>query len=345
MSSKIFRPIPRRHVTLNSPEHKTVPPLLSPGLSDETLSRTHSILNLTSSTLLGIFSPTDYDKVQESTLSPKAFGAETPQVSPSILSTPLRPIKLYRPFKRTRRSLDKVLRVALLFLTGIGYGLIIQHLHDEPQVAQFDFRILTQRKPSWMYLLLWGMFGVVFGSLLPLVDASFAIEKPALEDSKMYSISTVDEGVKNWRANVFYQDWSPVIRSVGAFVGIAYAIRKLPWSSTLQASLALSLVNPVLWYLIDRSKPGFILSLAIGATGTTLLLISKSKIMPSPSLQSPLKTPSLALLHSNLEKGFVVTDIIHSKIIEDAIWIMSVLFCSCVCFGNIGRKLAPSGGE
>jgi hypothetical protein len=26
--------------------------------------------------------------------------------------------------------------------------------------------------------------------------------------------------------------------------------------------------------------------------------------------------------------------------IETAVWMLSVLFCSCVCFGNIGRRLS-----
>ena len=30
--------------------------------------------------------------------------------------------------------------------------------------------------------------------------------------------------------------------------------------------------------------------------------------------------------------------------IEGGIWILSVLFCSCVCFGNVGRRLALSSG-
>lgn len=30
--------------------------------------------------------------------------------------------------------------------------------------------------------------------------------------------------------------------------------------------------------------------------------------------------------------------------LEGGIWILSVLFCSCVCFGNVGRRLALSGG-
>ncbi len=36
---------------------------------------------------------------------------------------------------------------------------------------------------------------------------------------------------------------------------------------------------------------------------------------------------------------------ISRESIEEGIWIMSVLFCSCVCFGNIGRRLALSGGK
>jgi hypothetical protein len=26
--------------------------------------------------------------------------------------------------------------------------------------------------------------------------------------------------------------------------------------------------------------------------------------------------------------------------VESGVWMLSVLFCSCVCFGNIGRRLA-----
>lgn len=29
--------------------------------------------------------------------------------------------------------------------------------------------------------------------------------------------------------------------------------------------------------------------------------------------------------------------------LETGVWSLSVLFCSCVCFGNIGRRLALSG--
>lgn len=129
----------------------------------------------------------------------------------------------------------------------------------------------------------------------------------------------------------------PLNRGVGA----NDVQRKLPWASTLQASLTLALVNPVLWYLIDRSKPGFILSTAVGATGTALLLVSNPDMMPSPasSGNSTSKYPYLG------KDGNWAGDWVGRETIEGAVWILSVLFCSCVCFGNIGRRLALSGGS
>lgn len=115
--------------------------------------------------------------------------------------------------------------------------------------------------------------------------------------------------------------------------------RKLPWTSTLQASLTLALVNPVLWYIIDRSKPGFILSSAVGATGTALLLVSNPDMMPSPASSNKNSTIQHNPIHDDLA-GYV-----SRESIEGGIWILSVLFCSCVCFGNVGRRLALSGSK
>lgn len=38
-----------------------------------------------------------------------------------------------------------------------------------------------------------------------------------------------------------------------------------------------------------------------------------------------------------------ISEYVSRESIEGGIWILSVLFCSCVCFGNIGRRLALSG--
>jgi hypothetical protein len=108
----------------------------------------------------------------------------------------------------------------------------------------------------------------------------------------------------------------------------------------MQASLTLALVNPVLWYLIDRSMPGFILSTAVGTTGAALVLVSNPDAMPSPAVFSLLNRNSSVNPAQLLQPGLV-----SRETIEGGIWIVSVLFCSCVCFGNIGRRLALSGGK
>lgn len=111
--------------------------------------------------------------------------------------------------------------------------------------------------------------------------------------------------------------------------------RRLPWQSTLQVSLTLALVNPVLWYLIDRSKPGFILSAVVGITGTAVLLGVNPDMVPPPA------TPSPKANAPNITYERVIADgLISNESIGVSTWIASVLFCSCVCFGNIGRRLA-----
>lgn len=100
-------------------------------------------------------------------------------------------------------------------------------------------------------------------------------------------------------------------------------------------SLTLALVNPLLWWLIDRSIPGFLLSAAVGLTGSVFLLGVNPEIMPAPS----------GLIGRNASSGFdgnvlVLGGLANKETVESGVWMLSVLFCSCVCFGNIGRRLA-----
>ena len=127
--------------------------------------------------------------------------------------------------------------------------------------------------------------------------------------------------------------------------------RKLPWASTLQVSLTLALVNPFLWYLIDRSKPGFLLSAAVGLAGSLTLMGLQADMVPTPaSMQS---SSSLASTYSGnasrdahdghpLPQTMMLGGLASQETLETCIWMLSVLFCSCVCFGNIGRRMALS---
>ncbi|TVY16376.1 Protein NSG2 [Lachnellula arida] len=349
-SPKLYRPTPHRPFDRSSIIEQPPSPLLSPALADEAPSRTGSILNLTSSTLLGIYSPTGYTSSEYGEPStPWGTGAQTPLNGPSLppirrkstAPPPPPPSTFFRVFSLALRSI-------LLFGMGMGYGLLVRHLHDDQQLAPFQVGGLIEPSNDWRYLVFWGVAGVALGSLLPWVDTLFlAGSKEPVEEYGDKKISSPNQIVKPGEDldsnSILDADWTPVVRSVGGFVGIAFAIRKLPWSSTLQASLTLAFVNPVLWYLIDRSKPGLLLSTAVGVTGTLLHFVVTPEIMPSPVLSTNSTTENHEMLADLNVMGMDLGGYINRENIEGAIWVLSVLFCSCVCFGNIGRRLALSG--
>ncbi|KAH0543497.1 hypothetical protein FGG08_002165 [Glutinoglossum americanum] len=359
----IVRPIPRRTFELTpastesssspTPNPDVNPYFLDPRPNNEaTPSRSRSILNLTASTLWGIYSsPSGHFGDREEPSTPCGIGAETG--SPRQSWEDARPISRERipqrmpPYHGNHLGfknfvLPLVFRTILLFVFGIAYGIIVTHLHDNRHVA--PVRVEGFERSGLSYLAFWGIAGVVLGSLLPWVDFiwedKLAWEEPI--DTKEKENNIVDNRDAGERpgenGNGLSADWNPAVRSVGAFVGIAFAIRKLPWQSTLQASLTLALVNPVLWYLIDRSKAGFLLSTVVGLTGTAILLGINPKMVPAPATNSLNDSVSVGNSMWPVSAGLISVESIGV-----ATWIASVLFCSCVCFGNVGRRLALRG--
>jgi MFS family permease len=375
---QVLRPIPRRTFEITPASNESsVPPSPAPETTNPELldpksigtsppSRTRSILNLTSSTLLGIYSPTGYEVSREEPTTPWGTGAQTPHrqsvdgQSPPSVAVSWNSTLPREAFDRRRRGnrgllLPLLLRGTLLFVIGIGCGTLVTHLHDNQQLAPVKVEAFDRH--SWSYIISWGLAGVALGTLLPFVDSIWSEAGSVTERSRSpmrrRGSSTSVDGEENGNRSGFAADWTPVVRSVGAFIGIAFAIvniskschwlrtanheiqRKLPWQSTLQVSLTLALVNPVLWYLVDRSKPGFIFSAVVGVVGTFVLLEINPDILPSPTIQSP-KAASANV--TSQEEGF--SSFVSQESIGIWTWIASVLFCSCVCFGNIGRRLA-----
>lgn len=368
-----LRPRPRRPFELSTsgpPSPSSTPPsepqqfpsqltaALSTKDGSSTPSRTRSILNLTSSTLFGIYSPTGYAVEREEPSTPWGTGAETPVDSDRANVDIPDTILANGPggLKRRRRStavaqrhvplrakrglkgywLPLLGRVVALFGVGVMYGLLVSHLHDTQDIAPVKVEGID--RSSWPYYVFWGSTGVLLGQALPHLDAIWTgdddddIEERE-EDARRRNSSTRPQGMVAW---------NDVVRSVGAFVGIAFAIRKLPWQSTLQLSLTLALANPAIWFIIDRSPPGFILSTLVSIGGTAMLLGINPALLPSPSprrLVHPHAGNGTAYVGSSEE---LVLGLFSHESVAVATWIASVLFVSSVCFGNIGRKLAPT---
>jgi hypothetical protein len=103
--------------------------------------------------------------------------------------------------------------------------------------------------------------------------------------------------------------------------------------------LTLALANPVLWYLIDRTSTGFLLSAAVGITGMSVVLGLKPEMIPTST------GPSVGTAFLN---GTGWENAMGAGVTQESIavrtWVASVIFCACVCFGNIGRQLAIGAG-
>jgi len=107
---------------------------------------------------------------------------------------------------------------------GMGYGVLVRHLHDDRQLAPFQVEGIIKPRNDWRYLVFWGVAGVLLGSLMPWVDTLF-LES----EEEVVSGSAEAEGEEEGsESGIFGADWTPVVRSVGAFVGIAYAIVWFP---------------------------------------------------------------------------------------------------------------------
>lgn len=217
-------------------------------------SRTRSLVNLTASTLFGIYSPSGYESIREGPATPWGTGALTP-LRPATIdegrpialpdtafsrSKPSAPVAPATRFGIRNDLLPLTLRAGLLFLFGIAYGLIIAHLHDNQGLAPVPVENID--RSSWRYLILWGFAGVFLGGLLPWVDifweeawdtadrVSGSTAKPNISTAPRFDgrqlASPATDG-ESWLG----ADWNPAVRSIGAFIGIAFAIVRCSESS------------------------------------------------------------------------------------------------------------------
>ncbi|KAH6654090.1 insulin-induced protein-domain-containing protein [Truncatella angustata] len=320
------------------------------------ISRAQSYLNLTSSALYGIYSPTTYGKdrfEQDEPDTPWGTGAETPAKKLSTdepyykiqkergrpmrrrssLHQPVRP----PPLSRTATVLYMGLRALLLFGLGLLYGVVVASFQDRHNLTRLQIEDVRQSsKYDISFMAFWGVSGVVLGALLPWFDGVWEGVFGHEEEEESASDHAIGSEEEPSQAT----DWGLAFRGIGAFVGIVFAIRKTPWASTLQVSLALALVNPFLWYLIDRSKPGFLLSSTISVVGSAIVMSLRPDMVPTPACH-----PAAGVFGSNSSAStadpvLMLGGLASQQTVEKSIWMLSILFCCCVCFGNIGRRLA-----
>ena len=200
------------------------------------------MMNLTSSTLFGIYSPTtgasgrrERDDLQD---TPWGTGAQTPIRRPTLDDATYELMKDRSHLHRRRssyRSIDSpthphhnsqasafttvaslTLRGGLLFLLGVGYGALVTRFHraTEGDDSMYDHAYL---------LMFWGIAGVILGALLPWFDRVWEDKFGEDEEDESAVVGTADVVSGPDEANSG-TDWAVVMRAIGAFVGIVFAI-------------------------------------------------------------------------------------------------------------------------
>ncbi|KAI1180419.1 hypothetical protein F4777DRAFT_315529 [Nemania sp. FL0916] len=381
----LFRPIPVRPFNVNLKEptpqsDDSAPHTPQPGSSlnldwlnfklldprnresSASISRAQSVMNLTSSTLMGIYDHNAYDSGKftpgNELNTPWGTGAETPARVLSMDEEQTRQAYLARrrssahqppripPLSTTASLFYSGLRALLLSGLGVLYGIGVATVRGSKSTGAFRVEhMIKASNYGWGYMAFWGASGLILGCLLPWFDGIW--ERSFGDGESEDPAETEGDSTKNLRRRT---DWALAVRGIGIFIGIAYAIRKLPWDSTLQISLSLALVNPALWFLIDGSMPGFIVSSAVGLAGSALLTGLQPDMVPVPAILSSSSSLgglyNTGAMHTNTSARYadaqpmLLGGLASQQTLAMGIWTLNVLFCCCVVFGNVGRWLA-----
>ena len=206
--------------------------------------RNGSVFNLTSSTLSGIYARSGDESLREGSATPGGAGAQTPARRASLERKASMVVRTGPRPKGSPRGPSLILsfrgyvlrlvpRMTLLFGVGVAYGILITQLHMSQRVAPVIVENI--HRASWRHLALWGMAGIFLGGLLPWIDMLWEQafggkegtwkreEKPDSATSETAD-SNNDKGPPSRREYGLDADWNPAVRSIGAFIGIAFAI-------------------------------------------------------------------------------------------------------------------------
>lgn len=250
---RIYRPVPRRPFELgpleqtssssraNDRYHSEQTSASSPSFLDsnpsrasgDSISRNASYRALTESTLSGIYSPgfsgqsawNTEEAVEDDTIPPPVRKGTVDEQMYLLMRGRQNSLLIRRRSSVVSNRFGQSnqgtlfwalgLRTTLLYALGMGYGALLSRLSTEQNWAPFHVDGMRKTSYDGRYLAAWGLFGVVLGSLLPWFDAKW--EK--IVEKGTYEEEPVLDGNDNPGT-----DWALVIRGIGAFAGIVFAI-------------------------------------------------------------------------------------------------------------------------
>jgi predicted outer membrane lipoprotein len=122
--------------------------------------------------------------------------------------------------------LPLALQTALLFGSGVGYGSIVTHLQQSQEITPVPVPGVEGNTISYYFV--WGVIGVLLGNALPLVDSLWdehLSNAPSQQNTRTRRAQTSsDQSGSSLADSDLGPIWYSAVRSIGAFVGIAFAV-------------------------------------------------------------------------------------------------------------------------
>ncbi|CCH42986.1 putative membrane protein [Wickerhamomyces ciferrii] len=194
-----------------------------------------------------------------------------------------------------------IISLFILSISGILYNQLGQHIHDNhilvPELASKPLEIgikignalvFHDSVPKWV---IYSIEGIIFGLIQPLIDYIFNLKSGKIQ-TKI--------------------DSNSIIRASVAFLGVSFAVRKIEWNSSIQASIAWSLLSPCLWLLLDGTLSGFLTSVTIASIASFSVVVLEG-------------------LPKNWNQDYEFSAIM--------LWLGNFFFFGLIIFGKIGRYL------
>lgn len=313
----------------------------SPMSTDAKLGKTDSVINLTRSSLYGIYNDNselnlnkDYDSMDILPLNDRPYVRA--QELEDISHKGSKGRSNARPQSYAHKVLTFAGKIMVLSLCAFLYNEATKHIHnrhiessvlsEQPLLMSTIFlsrlvhnvkekvttplrKVLFLPQNSYAdYIVALVLQGSIMGLVHPIMDS---ILPPTLTKRLLSS----NPNNLQTKGNI----WNDLLRSLVTFLGISYAVRKIEWSSSLQALMVWSLLNPGLWLLLDGTISGFLSSVAVAGLACVCVYY-----------QDPTMTVDLSQV--NLPKE-------NAEMISPWLWVGSFFFCSLIIFGKIGRGL------
>lgn len=118
-----------------------------------------------------------------------------------------------------------LIRGIVLFSLGMGYGVLLARFQDSSpwylsSKSFADNIIIKSSSADWKTLFFWGVAGVVWGAGMPWLDKlwyeAFGDDDAVVDEVETDLTASEGSGITT--------DWALVLRAIGAFVGIVFAI-------------------------------------------------------------------------------------------------------------------------